>query len=67
MKIVDDFKMIRKGDTVRKYTDSSMTTYRDYEVIQGGKAAMGGLIYIQDIKSGGPEWVNIYDIVKLVN
>lgn len=59
--------MIRKGDTVRKYTDSSMTTFRDYKVIQGGKASIGGLIYIQEIKSGCTEWVNIYDIVKLVN
>lgn len=59
--------MLRKGDIVRKYIDSSETEFREYEIIQGGKADLGCLIYVKHIKSSRPEWFNIFDVVKVIN
>jgi len=63
MKEIEDFKMLRKGDKIRKYLDSSKISYRDYTVKIGGKAEGGRLICA--ISNSVPEWLNIYDVVKL--
>lgn len=66
MKEVEDFKMLRKGNKVRKYLNSANNEFNDYIVEIGGFADRDSLIYCRNIKNKRPEWISIHDLFKLI-
>ena len=68
MKEIDNWKMLRKGNRVRKYNDryDSSKGYRDGTVVKGIHSLSDDFVYVQwDGESTLDMSVNGYDLLKL--